>query len=339
MADYEPLEFEIFYDLITRQKNLDFTPGTEFSYSNSGYLLLSMLVEKTSGMNLTDFAAKHIFKPLDMKHTLFNNDRTLIIPQRAQGYMLRADGNYGISESSTQVTGDGAVFTNLNDLLKWDQNFYHPKIGTPATIRKIVTPGRFSDGSTVRSEDAGYGYGLFVSEYGGLKEVKHGGAWAGFRAEMIRYPDEETSIICLSNYSEFNPTVKCREVARIMLSERMDTLDKNKTAIDDEDKFGKITQNLLDSKNYSYEVTELKEYEGEYILEEVDYVYNIQIIDSHLSVELKHKPVPLISREKKDHFMISKIEAPLRFTRNQNGKINGLVIDTSRGKGFIGIRK
>ena len=117
-----------FLSLLGRQERLNFAPGDEFLYSNTGYALLSIVVQRASGLSLRDFAARRIFRPLGMTHTEFRDDHTLLIPQRALGYQPEGS-TYRISQPQFDVVGDGGVYSTVDDLAKWDANFETGRVG------------------------------------------------------------------------------------------------------------------------------------------------------------------------------------------------------------------
>jgi CubicO group peptidase (beta-lactamase class C family) len=202
--------------VLARQKKLDFQPGSEHSYSNSGYFLLSLVVKRVSGKTLRDFAQDNIFTPLGMSHTQYLNDHTAIVPHRATGYGPHPGGGFGIQMSNWEQNGDGGVNTTVEDLAKWDRNFYDPKVGGPWLIEQLQTPGKLNDGSSIE-----YARGLVVSRYRELRTVSHGGSWAGYRAELLRFPDQKFSVIALCNLAAAQPGALALKVADLYLADRL----------------------------------------------------------------------------------------------------------------------
>ncbi|MDD1458300.1 beta-lactamase family protein, partial [Dolichospermum sp. ST_sed7] len=199
-------------DVIFKQKRLNYPPGEEFSYTNSGYFLMGQIVERVSGKSLNAFAQENIFRPLGMTHTLFQEDHTQIIKNRATGYDPTAAG-YRINMSNWDETGDGNVYTSVEDLYLWDQAFYNFKLGKEL-MDFLHTPGELNNGKKLD-----YAFGLFIGEHKGLKTVSHGGAWAGFRAGFVRFPEQKFSVICLTNLGTQNPDSLCYKVADIYLAD------------------------------------------------------------------------------------------------------------------------
>lgn len=198
--------------LITKQKALNFKPGEEFLYSNSGYLLLGEIIKRISGKPLREFAERNIFHPLGMRSTHFHDDFKRVVPHKAAGYSLGADG-VKVDISIFDVVGDGGVNTTVEDLALWDNNFYKNRlVGGDRVMERMTTPGRFNSG---KQQD--YARGLFLGEYRGERTVCHGGAWIGYRSEIFRVPERSFSVICLANFSEASPTLICKQVADIYL--------------------------------------------------------------------------------------------------------------------------
>lgn len=203
--------------MIARQRELNFEPNSRYMYSNSGYVLLSQIVKRVSGMPLAQFAKKNIFVPLGMAHTLIVDDHTLVIPGRSGTYApQRSGGGFEIDMSNWEQTGDGAVDTTVGDLAHWDRNFDHPIVGGKWLIDELETQGVLNDGKKID-----YAAGLVISTYRGLRTVSHGGAWQGFRAQFERFPDQGVTLITLCNVANANPGPRADKVADILLGSKM----------------------------------------------------------------------------------------------------------------------
>ena len=203
-------------EVICRQKKLNYSPGAEYSYTNTGYFLISQIVERVSGKSLNAFAQERIFKPLGMTHTLYQDDHTQVIPKRATGYDPNEAANaYKIDMSNWDETGDGNVYTSVEDLYLWDQAFYTNALGKDV-MDMLQTKGTLANGKPID-----YAFGLVIHDYKGLKVVEHGGAWAGFRAAIVRFPEERFSVICLSNLGTMDPSGLALKVADIYLAGKL----------------------------------------------------------------------------------------------------------------------
>jgi CubicO group peptidase (beta-lactamase class C family) len=201
-------------EIVSRQRGVNFEPGNEWRYSNTGFFLASIIVKHASGRPLVDFARERIFQPLGMSSTQYLDDTTRIVPRRATAYSPRTGGGFKVNMSDWDQIGDGAVQTTVEDLAKWDENFYAPKVGDTRMLQAMQTTGTLNDG---KPHD--YGLGLVVDTSGGLRRVQHGGSWAGYRAQLTRFPERQTSVIVLCNVSNAGPDVLAAEVAAAWLGE------------------------------------------------------------------------------------------------------------------------
>ncbi len=208
--------------LIIRQQELNFPPGTEHLYSNTGYFLLSQIVKIVTDQTLSEWAGENMFRPLNMMNTHFHDDHTHIVENRADGYESSDDGAFKISMTILDMVGDGGIYTTVEDLLKWDQNYYDNQLGNgdPELIELVQTPGKLSNG-----DELDYAFGLMVGEYRGTREIEHGGAFVGYRAGLNRYPDHRLSVVVLCNYADTYPTGLARSVASLFLNEKEDKGD------------------------------------------------------------------------------------------------------------------
>ncbi len=196
--------------LVTMQRGSNFVPGTEWSYSNTGYFLLSQVVKRVSGKTLAVFSKERIFEPLGMKDTSILDDPTLVVARRASGYAPREGGGFQVAASARAVTGEGNVQSTIEDLARWDANFYQPgnRVGGRAWLEAMRTPGKRADGAEVP-----YAMGLVLKTVHGLAEESHSGGWAGYRADWRRYPSERLSVVTLCNRADVNPVALTKSVA------------------------------------------------------------------------------------------------------------------------------
>ncbi|MCX5768275.1 MAG: serine hydrolase [Gemmatimonadetes bacterium] len=200
--------------IIVAQRNLNFAPGTNWDYSNSGFFLLSVIVKRVTGQTLGDFAKTNFFTPLGMPITHFRTDHTAILAHRATAYSPSEKGGFSIDMSDWDQAGDGAVNTNVLELAKWDANFYDAKVGGTALISRMQERGALNNGDSVR-----YARGLFVDTYRGLRRVHHGGAWAGYRAMLMRFPEQGLSIGLTCNVGNADTQSRSERVADVVLAQ------------------------------------------------------------------------------------------------------------------------
>jgi CubicO group peptidase (beta-lactamase class C family) len=183
--------------ILAKQKRLNFTPGTDFSYSNTGYFLLSQVIKRASGKSMRDFAQEQLFAPLGMTSTTMFDDHRMVIPHRATAYAPRQRGGWAVAMSNWEQLGDGGVQTTLNDFAKWEANFDEPKVGGKALIDALLARTTLANGVSPT-----YARGLNVDTFRGEPRVGHNGAWAGYRASFMRFPRLGQSIVILCNRAD-----------------------------------------------------------------------------------------------------------------------------------------
>ncbi len=304
-------------DILVRQDELNFTPGDEYLYSNAGYFLLSEIVRRASGMPLREFAAQRIFGPLGMKDSHFHDDYTHVVPMRASGYAPTGDGDFRISMTTLGMVGDGGVYTTVEDLAKWDQNFYEPTVGGQRLLDDLQTQGIINGGDTLT-----YALGLGISQYRGLKVVQHGGAFVGFRAQLMRFPEERTSVICLCNLSATNPTRLSRAVADVVLADRLEPLEQRNAQEGGQ-------RHEEDEPITSPPASELRAYVGEYYALELDMTYVITMEGNALAVAVGNDLDGALEFREEDRFKRGGLV--LRFQRDGD-RVTGLRLDAGRVK-------
>jgi CubicO group peptidase (beta-lactamase class C family) len=202
-------------ELLARQKETNFKPGSRRLFSNSGYALLAAIVKRVSGKSLRQFANENIFTLLGMSDTGFQDEAATIVKNRATDYLFNNEGSFQLKASNVTSVGDGGLLTTVEDLFLWDQNFYHNKLGGPELINQFLTPITLDDG-----EKTNYAFGLAVDNYKGLKTIAVGADFPGYRAELLRFPDQKFSVICLCNFNRVGPNSIARQVADIYLADQ-----------------------------------------------------------------------------------------------------------------------
>ncbi len=209
--------------LVARMKELNFEPGEEFLYCNTGYTLLGVIVARVSGKSLDAFCRERLFGPLGMTRTRWRDDFALVVPGRASAYGQRSDGTFFLNMPFTEVIGNGGLLTTAGDLLIWNENLDnpHPRVGGRALVDQLETRGRLNDGF-----ENEYAQGLYVGKYKGVREVSHGGSTAGYHAFVARYPEARLSIVVLSNLAGSAPQRLGREVADIYLAGKLGPPEK-----------------------------------------------------------------------------------------------------------------
>ena len=203
-------------DMVSRQRTLNHRPGEEFLYTNTGYVLLAVVVRRASGLPLREFAEANIFKPLGMNDTRFHDDHRAVIPRLVDAY-LPDKGGFVRWMPSDDHAGSSNLFTTVGDLARWDENFYDPKVGGAAAVAQLLTPGTLGDGTKLD-----YAGGLYVGSYRGLRTVTHAGSTLGYQGALLRFPDQHSSFAVLCNVRGNNPEGLARRVAEVYLADRFE---------------------------------------------------------------------------------------------------------------------
>lgn len=208
-------------EILLRQKELNFPPGSEFLYSNSGYFLLSQIVRPAALRHLSDLAEQLVFQPLGMGSTRFYQDRFSLLPRRATGYSPVAGQNdmipgaVRINSGTLDVTGDGGLFASLEDFEKWDRALGNPPAPFANAVTQMMTPVSLPSG-----DKAEYGKGLMMRNVNGYDTISHMGGLRGYRSDILRIPSENTTIICLCNSSDADAGALARLIMEIILPPR-----------------------------------------------------------------------------------------------------------------------
>ena len=200
-------------------ERLNFEPGTEYLYSNSGYWLLAELIPRVSGLTLRQFATEHLLGPVGMKNSYFHDRYRELVPGRATGYRPRPEaegGGFEVDATTLEMVGDGGLMTSINELAHWERMFLDPAALGPKLVGRLLEPGRFGDGSV---QD--YAGGLVLGSYRGLPTVAHGGSWVGFRTYALRFPEQAFAVFVLCNSASADPGALSRRVADLFLEEEL----------------------------------------------------------------------------------------------------------------------
>lgn len=207
------ISFDDILSMAYHQKELNFIPGSEHLYSSTGYCVLAELVQRVSGISFRQWTETHIFQPLGMHHTHFHDEHTEIVKNKANGYFYEQEA-YHLSSNNLTALGSSSLYTTIDDLVKWANNIMNPKAGHESIVNRMFQVGMLNDGT-----QTSYGFGLYIGEYNGIKKISHTGSWASFKSYSGYFPDENFSIIILSNNAVCHPEVIGDEITDIYLNE------------------------------------------------------------------------------------------------------------------------
>jgi CubicO group peptidase (beta-lactamase class C family) len=198
--------------LLGRRAALVFPVGESYAYSNTGYVLLALLVEALSGRSFATFMQQRIFAPLGMQHTLVYDAARPIVHRLAHGY-LQQNGQYHEWQYPLLTVGDGGMFSTLEDLVSWESALTTEQLVTTTSLERAFTPGKRNDGHSVD-----YGFGWMTNVYAGLRHVAHGGSLGAYNNYIIRFLDQPLTIVVLCNHRCVpGPRIRAHRIAEIYL--------------------------------------------------------------------------------------------------------------------------
>ncbi len=391
-------------ELVSRQKELNFRPGEKYLYSNVGYNLLALIVERVSGQSLREFTRAENFDPLGMKNTFFRDDHTEIVKHLAYGYVPAKGDAFRRTIYKWDIVGAAGLLTTVEDLALWEQNFYDKGVGGRALIEQLLQRGRLNNG-----EQLEYAFGLVIRKYRGLPIVEHGGSGSGYRAQLMRFPEQRFSVVCLCNAGTTlgeHPWQLVRKVADIYLAKELkEPADEETVQLSEQqlarkvglywsrerDGFRKIfikegkLHLTFPGEDESYEMkplsenrfrlvrapiveyrfepaepggplrlahsvrgrkpeffepvaqftpapTDLGEYVGTYVSDEVDVIYRVALEDDKLVLKRLGVKPAILQPALRDVF--SAPDWSLRFTRDANNQVTGVVLNNYRNRNY-----
>ena len=301
------ITYEHILKLVSKQKDLNFNPGEEFAYCNTGFTLLAEVVARVSEKSFAEFTQEEIFDPLGMDNTLFYDDHEKIVNNRAYSY--RPDGgSFKKSVLSYANAGATSLFTTVEDLAKWAMNFKDPSVGTKDMITKMNTKAVLNNG-----KEFGGALGQFVEEYKGLNQVQHGGADAGYRTYLGRFPDQDFAVIVFSNLGSFDPGGMALKIADIYLEEEFAENVKQEN-----------NEQTSDPENIEIEEEILQKYVGRYELFP-GLIITIFIEDGALYGQAEGIPQSLLTPLSTHEFDVEGLEAKIVFIED-GGSVESLTL-------------
>lgn len=203
------------FAILKGQTRTAFIPGSQFEYSNSGYIMLAWIVQTLAGVTFAAFLKANIFDVLGMSHTVAYEAGVSSIANRALGYSPAGNGFSLSDQSLTSATlGDGGIYASTDDLFAWDQALYSDKLINANLLSEAFTPGSYGD---QHDPESGYGFGWFIDRIKGHRRLWHGGGTAGFHNHIVRFPDDRLTIIVLMNNDAGQPEAIASQISRILL--------------------------------------------------------------------------------------------------------------------------
>ena len=289
--------------LVSKQKALNFNPGDEYLYCNTGFTLLAEVVARVSGMSFAEFTNERIFTPLAMSNTLFYDDHEKIVKNRTYSYYADSTG-YKKSVLSYAIAGATSLFTTVEDLSLWAMNFTNLRVGDAAIIEKMNTPAVLNNGKAI-----GGALGQFVGKYKGLNEIQHGGADAGYRSYLTRFPEQNFAVSVFSNSADFNSGGIAHKVVDIYLKDFLEEAPQETP-----DPTEKSTETITVAQNI------LSTYAGDFELQP-GFIIGITEKDGQLVAQATGQPEVALVPISETEFNVVGVEAKLEFIPNSGDKV------------------
>ena len=330
------ISFEKILRMLHNQQAINFPPGSEYAYSNTGYNLLARVIEVQSGMTFREYTHSRIFEPLGMSRTHFSDDYTEVVPGRAESYApaQQADATpptFRRQPDQLTALASSSLHTSIDDFIRWMRNYETAQVGGDALVGTMLRRGILTGGDTI-----GYAHGLSVGEYRGLSTFGHGGSWVGFRTNFTRYPEQDLSIAVFCNVSDCDPARRARRVAEVYLGELMEPLPEPDEAGEQRpaaEPGGPESR----PERPSLTAAQLREFTGAYRSPELDSSYEIEVDDDGrlLATHWRNAPT-VLSPTGPDTFTGDQWFFPrVRFVRDAAGRITAFTVTGGRVRDLI----
>ena len=299
-------------EIIQRQPELQNEPGTEFNYNNTGYVLMTEVIERISEMSYPEWMKENVFEPIRMTHTIVRSDPTEIVENRSQGYEPAEDGGFAEVGDLGGGMGPGAVYSTLDDLAKWMKHLLEPVVGTRAMVDEMMTPFELKDGSVTE-----YGLGLFVQDFNGLKYVHHGGADLAHRSMLMLFPEINAGVVTQSNYAAFDGGI-ANQIAEIFFEEYMEA-DSTEAEGDE-----MMTE---ETEEFEYDPARFEPLTGRYELEVMPgFILTFSRDDDRIFTQATGQPEVDITATSDSTFSLVGVNASVTFHRNESGAADSLTL-------------
>ncbi|WP_299252694.1 serine hydrolase [uncultured Aquimarina sp.] len=295
------------FKLFTQQKELNFPPETDFLYNNSGYILLAEIIARVSGKPFHVYLRDHIFIPLEMKNTVVFEDNSKIINNLSYPYYFDGKSYKVAIRNSKDIVGPTGIRTSTEDLSKWLNNFENPKVGNKKMVARLITPAILKNGNTLS-----YALGQVVHSYKNRKVISHGGSDAGYKSQILRFPEEKLSIIVLTNNGSLNAEEKAYRIADLYLGNDVKSLKNEPNP--------KILSNLSITEEM------LIKYEGKFQLQP-GFVLEFNEKEGSLFITATGQGTLPLETLSETQFRIRRIDAIITFIKNKDGLVNTLSFD------------
>jgi CubicO group peptidase (beta-lactamase class C family) len=297
------ISFDQILTMAFNQQDLNFVPGAEYTYSNTGFNLLAEVVARATGTTFREWTHANIFQPLGMTSTHFHDNHLEVVANRAYGYAVGADDEYSAVPNGLTALGSSSLYTSVDDLAKWLSNFDDPRVGGRTVIERMKTRGVLNDGSEIQ-----YAFGVAIGEYRGSTTVSHGGSWASFRTHLVHFPEHRFGVVVLGNHSPFNPSEAAFRIADLFLEDVLGPVEEAEAGLEE-------------APVVEVPAARLRPYAGTYKLGPAWYV-RVSLEEGGLQAQATAEdPAPMTPRSETE-FWVEDYGASVVFHRHADGRIS-----------------
>lgn len=313
--------------LARQQRQLNFQPGADYRYSNTGYNMLAELVARVTGESFPVHLRRTVLRPLGMDDTHSHGSHRQLIPDRARSYEPSDDapGGFALLVNNTTAVGSSSIFTTAEDIARWLVNYRTHEVGNDRVWERMHRWGVLNSGDTID-----YAYGLSRGTYGGHETVGHGGSWRGFRSQILWVNGPDLGVAVLANRTDGRPDSLAREVVRTLVG---DFEERPPEETDEDEEEGEVGEEA----GLSESPVPLVRYEGQYYSPELGTIYRLVTRDGELVATHRQVDDQVLRPEEEDVFTTEGVRGPLTLTfqRDRDGEISGYHLAGRRFSGVV----
>ena len=304
----QDLSQEKVIEIVQNQPVLQNVPGAEFNYNNTGYVLMTEVIERVTEIDFPSWMKQNVFEPIGMSHTVVRNDPYQIVENRSHGYTFAEDGGYQEVTDLGSVAGAGGIHSTMGDLKKWIENLLEPQVGTEDMIQEMTTSFKLNNGT-----ETGYGLGLFVGEYKGLKRFEHGGADVAHRSMLMVFPEINAAVVTQSNFSNFDGSI-ANKVTDIYFSDHFQEKENE----------GDTNEEIA---VFEYDPEDFDPLAGRYELSIMPgFILKFDREGDRLYTQATNQPEVNITATSDSTFSLVGVNASVTFHRNEDGSADSLTL-------------
>ena len=307
--------------LVAAQPALQFTPGSEHVYNNTGYMLLSDIVERVTGTQFHEWMQNNLFRPLGMERTVIMHRLGQVIPGSADSYSQSGDEYVRVFDNST-IQGAGGIYSTAEDMTRWLANWSNPVVGNAAVVKRMQERVVLTTGDTLN-----YALGVTIDRDRGLRRIQHGGSSAAFRTTLYYYPEHASGIIVQSNLASMNTAAIAAALANIFLGDRMQPLTLASSPAPPS------REPSAAAAPWAPHAAELADYTGRFYSTEVEAMYHLLVKSDTLTLRHQRIGEQKMRPRQRDVFDVAGGIGEVRFLRDNTGRITGFTVSNGRTRG------